>query len=160
LVREIEAFGCPLIEITGGEPLLQPDAVPLMQRLVDGGWTVLLETGGQIPIGDVPDEVMTILDVKCPSSGEAASTHWPNLDQVSPRDEVKFVLGDRVDFDYACDVIERHALAGRVGAVLLSPVHGVLAPADLACWMLERGVAARLHLQVHKYIWPPDRRGV
>jgi 7-carboxy-7-deazaguanine synthase len=148
------------VEITGGEPLLQPDVIPLMERLIDEGFEVLLETGGQLPIDDVPDEVMTILDVKCPGSGEADKMHWSNLEQLSRRDEVKFVIRDRADFDYAVDVVARHDLAGRAGAVLFSPVFGVLSPDELAAWILAARAPLRLQLQAHKYIWSADARGV
>ena len=131
-----------------------------MARLVAEGYDVLLETGGQMPIDDVPDEVVTIVDVKCPGSGEAAAMHWPNLDQLSARDEVKFVIQDRADFDYARDVVDRFRLADRVAAVLFSPVHGVLDPAELARWILADHVPARLQIQAHKYIWSPETRGV
>jgi 7-carboxy-7-deazaguanine synthase len=160
VVARVGELGCRLVEITGGEPLLQPDVYPLMQALVDRGDEVLLETGGHIAIDQVPDEVVTILDVKCPGSGEAGKMHWPNLDQVSAHDEVKFVIRDRADFDYACDVTVRHKLTGRVAAVQFSPVHGALAPAELARWILESRLAVRLQLQQHKYVWDPSARGV
>jgi 7-carboxy-7-deazaguanine synthase len=160
IVSDVARRRCPLVEITGGEPLLQPGVHDLMARLVHDGYEVLLETGGHMPIDDVPDEVITILDVKCPGSGEAAAMHWPNLDQLSARDEVKFVIQDRADYDYARDVVRRFCLAGRVGAVLFSPVHGVQDPAELARWILEDHVPARLQIQAHKYIWTPETRGV
>jgi 7-carboxy-7-deazaguanine synthase len=160
VVAEVERYGCPLIEITGGEPLLQEDVYPLMEALLAGGRTVLLETGGHRSIGRVPRDVVRIVDVKCPASGEADRTDWTNLDALAPHDEVKFVIQDRADFDYACDVVGRHDLPARTAAVLFSPVHGVLEPAELARWMIERRVPARLQLQAHKYIWSPDTRGV
>ncbi|HWB17325.1 MAG TPA: radical SAM protein [Vicinamibacterales bacterium] len=160
IVAEVGACGCRLVEITGGEPLLQREVHDLMQRLVDDGYTVLLETGGHMPIDDVPDEVVAIVDVKCPASGEAERMHWPNLDQLSAHDEVKFVIQDRADFDYAVDVLTRHDLAGRVHALLFSPVHGLLAPDVLARWILDAHVPARLQIQAHKYIWTPETRGV
>jgi len=157
---EVDRLGCRLVEITGGEPLLQRDVYPLMRRLTGSGRGVLLETGGHIPVDDVPGKVVTILDVKCPGSGEADRMHWPNLARLRKQDEVKFVIKDRADFDYARNVVHSHQLAGRVGAVLFSPVHGVLEPSALGAWMLETGVAARLQLQAHKYIWGADARGV
>lgn len=160
VLAQIRALGCRLVELTGGEPLLQPEAVPLMEHLVAEGFEVLLETGGHMPIDVVPDQVVAIVDVKCPGSGEAAAMHWPNLDQLSAHDEVKFVIRDRADFDYAVAVVERHQLAGRVAAILFSPVFGVLAPAELARWILEAQVPVRLQLQTHKYIWDPATRGV
>jgi 7-carboxy-7-deazaguanine synthase len=160
IVTEIARHGSRLVEITGGEPLLQPAVHDLMGRLVAEGYEVLLETGGHMPIDDVPDEVVTILDVKCPASGEAAAMHWPNLDQLSAHDEVKFVIQDRTDFEYARDVVDRYRLADRAAAVLFSPVHGVLEPAELVRWILEAHVPARLQIQAHKYIWTPETRGV
>jgi 7-carboxy-7-deazaguanine synthase len=156
----VAGLGCPLVELTGGEPLLQKDAIPLMARLLDTGHEVLLETGGHISIADVPAPVRKIVDVKCPGSGEAARMHWPNLDLLQPHDEVKCVLADRVDYDYARDVTARHALTTRVAAVHFSPVHGVLDPQTLAGWILEDRLTVRLQLQLHKYIWSPETRGV
>jgi len=160
VLDEVRGHDCRLVEITGGEPLLQVDAGPLMERLLAEGFEVLLETGGHVPLENVPDEVVAIVDVKCPGSGEAEHMHWPNLDDLSPHDEVKFVIQDRADFEYACDVVARHGLSARTAAVLFSPVHGVLAPADLARWILDRRVSVRLQLQAHKYIWSPEARGV
>ena len=160
VVAEVEAFECPLVEITGGEPLLQEDVYPLMQRLLDGGRTVMLETGGHRSIAGVPRDVVKIVDVKCPASGESDRNEWRNLDVLSPHDEVKFVIQDRRDYDYAVDVVRRHDLAARCAAVLFSPVHGVLHPKTLSEWMLADRVPARLQVQLHKYIWPPSTRGV
>jgi 7-carboxy-7-deazaguanine synthase len=160
VVVEVARHNCRLVEVTGGEPLLQQEVNPLMERLVADGYEVLLETGGHRPLDDVPDEVVAIVDVKCPASGESAHMHWPNLEQLSENDEVKFVIQDRGDFDYARDVVSRYDLAHRVRAVLFSPVHGALAPADLAKWILDDRVPARLQIQAHKYIWNPEARGV
>ena len=131
-----------------------------MQALLARGDTVLLETGGHRPLDEVPDPVIAIVDVKCPGSGEASRMHWPNLDQLSPHDEVKFVIADRADFEYAACVVRTHRLCDRVAAVLFSPVHGVLPPAELARWILDARLPARLQLQAHKYIWSPEARGV
>lgn len=160
VMADVAALDCKLVELTGGEPLLQGEAIQLMEQLVGRGYEVLLETGGHMPIDEVPDEVVTIMDVKCPASREAEAMHWANLDLLSARDEVKFVIQDRVDFDYACAVVRRYDLGDRVAAVLFSPVFGVLPPADLAEWVLAAGVPARLQLQAHKYIWDPAARGV
>jgi 7-carboxy-7-deazaguanine synthase len=160
IVAEVERQRCRLVEITGGEPLLQPEVGDLMARLVTDGYEVLLETGGHLPIDEVPDEVVTILDVKCPGSGEAEAMHWPNLEQLSSRDEVKFVIQDRTDYDYACEVVRKFRLEGRVAAVLFSPVHGIQDPAELARWILDDQMPVRLQLQTHKYIWSPETRGV
>ena len=160
VVAAVRTFGCGLVEVTGGEPLLQKEAPELMRRLLAEGEEVLLETGGHLPIDEVPRAVRKIVDVKCPGSGESAKMHWPNLDHLAPHDEVKFVIQDRADFDYARDVVSKHGLATRAAAVLFSPVHGVLAPRELVQWMLDDRVPARLQLQAHKYIWDPQTRGV
>lgn len=160
VLAAVRALDVGLVEVTGGEPLLQAEVLPLMSDLLAAGYQVLLETGGHLPIDHVPEGVRTILDVKCPASGEADRMHWPNLERVGSDDEVKFVIQDRADFDYAADVTTRHRLDARVGAVLFSPVHGVLAPADLAGWILESGLAVRFQLQAHKYVWGAEARGV
>jgi len=160
IVREVEGFGARMVEITGGEPMLQREVTVLMQKLLDAGHEVLLETGGHMPLDDVPEAVVAIVDVKCPGSGESARMHWPNLEQLSPHDEVKFVIADRVDFEYACEVVRRYDLTARAAAVLYSPVHGALAPAELARWILAARLPVRLQLQQHKYIWSPETRGV
>jgi 7-carboxy-7-deazaguanine synthase len=160
VMDEVTAFGCPLVEITGGEPLLQDDTYPLMAALRDRGLTVLVETGGHISVEQVPAGVVKIVDVKCPASGESARNHWRNLDLLGPADQVKFVIQDRTDYEFARGVVARHQLAGRCAAVLFSPVHGVLAPPDLAAWMLDDRLPVRLQLQVHKYIWGAHARGV
>lgn len=160
VIAEVDRFDCPLVEVTGGEPLLQEDVYPLMQGLLDRGRTVMLETGGHRSTERVPDQVVTILDVKCPGSGEAPHNDWGNLDRLRPQDEVKFVVTDRADYEYARDVIARYGLAGRASAVHLSPVHGVLAPLALAEWVLADKLPARVQLQLHKFIWDPGTRGV
>jgi 7-carboxy-7-deazaguanine synthase len=160
VMAEVDRHDCPLVEITGGEPLLQEDVYPLMDRLLARGRTVLLETGGHRPIARVPDGVHKIVDVKCPGSGESDKNEWDNLARLAPHDEVKFVIKDRADYEFACEVIARHDLPSRVGAIHMSPVHGVLHPRTLSEWMLADRLPARLQLQLHKYIWPPDTRGV
>lgn len=160
IVSEVEGYGCPLVEITGGEPLLQDEVYPLMERLLAGGRTVLLETGGHRPISRVPRDVIKIVDVKCPASGEAHRNEWRNLEELSPHDEVKFVIKDRADYEFARDVMTRHDLSSRCAAILLSPVHGILEARMLSEWILEDRLPARLQLQLHKYVWPPDTRGV
>jgi 7-carboxy-7-deazaguanine synthase len=160
VISEVERYDCPLVEITGGEPLLQDDVYPLMARLVASGRTVLLETGGHRPIAAVPREVIKIVDIKCPASGEAGSTDWCNLSALAPHDEVKFVIQDRGDYDFAVDVVRRHDLAARCAAILFSPVHDVLHPRTLSEWMLADRIPARLQVQLHKYIWTPHTRGV
>jgi 7-carboxy-7-deazaguanine synthase len=164
--------GGGLVEITGGEPMLQGrEVVPLMQRLLDG-YTVLLETSGERPLELVPASVIKIVDVKCPDSGEADTFCMENLKTLWARDEVKFVLSSRADYDFARDFTERHNLAKRVNAVLFSPAfrkdatgardssHFLLDPQELAEWMIADNVPARLGLQLHKFIWDPSVKGV
>jgi 7-carboxy-7-deazaguanine synthase len=163
VVAAVDRYGCPLVEITGGEPLLQEEVYDLMERLAKDGRTVMLETGGHRSIARVPAGVLKIVDVKCPGSGEADKNDWSNLAALSPGDEVKFVIADRTDYEFARDVIARYQLgASRAGsgAVLLSPVHGVLEPRTLSEWILADRLPARLQLQLHKYIWSPTTRGV
>jgi len=162
-----------LVEITGGEPMLQErEVVPLMQRLLDDGYTVLLETSGERPLQRVPKGVVKIVDVKCPNSGEYDSFDLQNLEALDSPDEVKFVLTDRTDYEFARDFVARHQLASRVTAVLFSPAfrkdasgprdssHCLLDPHELAEWMLADNVPARLGLQIHKFIWDPAMKSV
>jgi 7-carboxy-7-deazaguanine synthase len=160
VMAEVERYDCGLVELTGGEPLLQPDVYPLMDRLLAAGKTVLLETGGHIPLERVPVPVVKIMDVKCPGSGESERNCWPNLERLDAKDEVKFVIRDRTDYEYARQVLERHALAGRVRAVLFSPVHGVMSLEALAGWILADRLPVRVQVQLHKYIWGAEARGV
>jgi len=160
VVAEALGYGCSLVEVTGGEPLLQDDVYPLMEALLARGRTVLLETGGHRSTERVPEGVVTILDVKCPASGEAHRHDWSNFDRLRPADEVKFVVQDRGDYDYAKDVIGRFDLSHRAAALHVSPVHGVLDPRQLAEWVLADRLPARVQLQLHKLIWDPQTRGV
>lgn len=160
VVTAVERYECPLVEVTGGEPLLQPDVFPLMSRLLECGKQVLLETGGHRSIADVPPGVVRIMDVKCPGSGESARNDWANLARLAPADQVKFVLTDRADYEFARDVVRRESLADRVAAVLFSPAHGVLQARQLAEWILADRLPVRLQLQAHKFIWSPETRGV
>jgi 7-carboxy-7-deazaguanine synthase len=160
VLGEVEKFNCRTVEVTGGEPLLQRDVYPLMSRLVAAGKTVLLETGGHRSIADVPAGVVRIVDVKCPGSGESGKMDWDNLKRVAKADQVKFVINDRRDYEFARDVVAREALTERVGAVLFSPVHGVMDARELAAWILADALPVRLQLQAHKFIWGPDVRGV
>jgi len=160
VLAEVASYGCRLVEVTGGEPLLQPDVYPLLQGLLDAGHDVLVETGGHISIERVPAGVARIMDIKCPGSGEAAKMCWDNLARLRANDEVKFVIADRADYDYAKTVMQRGDWASRVAAILFSPVHGQLPPADLAAWVLADRLPVRVQLQVHKYIWAPGTRGV
>jgi 7-carboxy-7-deazaguanine synthase len=162
-----------LVEITGGEPMLQErEVVPLMRQLVEGGYQVLLETSGERPLERVPAGVIKIVDVKCPNSGEPDTFRMENLETLSDRDEIKFVLSDRADYEFARDFTQRHNLATRVNAVLFSPAfrkeatgardssHCLLDPQELADWMVADSVPARLGLQLHKFIWDPALKGV
>lgn len=159
LVAEAEASGFNLVLITGGEPLLQEECLPLLSALLDQEFTVLLETNGSRPLQDLDTRVHRIMDLKCPSSGMQAHNHLKNLEYLTPFDELKFVVSNRADFDWALQTMapsrswERHQ-------VLISPVFGVLSLSDLAAWILEAKLPIRLNLQLHKYIWPPDTRGV
>jgi 7-carboxy-7-deazaguanine synthase len=160
VVDRVREFGCDVVEITGGEPLLQKEVYPLMERLLDEGRTVMIETGGHLSADDVPAGVVRVIDVKCPGSGESAKVHWPNLERLRSSDELKFVIKDRADYDFARDVVSRYDLLTRCAAVLFSPVHGVLEAKQFAAWILADRLAVRLQLQAHKYIWSPETRGV
>lgn len=154
-------YPCRLVEITGGEPLVQKkDCVELVRRLCDEGYQVLIETGGSLDIGLLDPRSIRILDVKCPGSGESERNLWSNLELLSSRDEVKFVIRDRRDFDYACEVIRRYRLDERAPAVLFSPVWGAVALPEISSWILQAGIRGRLQLQLHKYIWGPEAKGV
>jgi len=154
------SFGTPLVELTGGEPLLQAAALPLMRDLCDAGRTVLLETSGERDISAVDPRVRRIMDLKAPGSGECERNRWANVSQLCKRDEVKIVLADRIDYDWAKGVIEEHDLVGRTNQVLLSPVWGELDPQDLVRWVLEDDLVVRVQLQMHKVIWDPEAQGV
>ena len=160
ILAQVKGYNCPVVEITGGEPLLQKDVYPLMARLIEDGFTVLLETGGHVSIENVPHEVIRIMDVKCPGSGESHRNDWSNLERLTGQDEVKFVIKDHEDYEFARDIVSDHHLTERVRGVLFSPVHGVLDPQLLATWILEDSLQVRLQLQIHKYIWTPETRGV
>src|SRR5262249_17570652 len=160
VLERVAEYGCQVVEITGGEPLLQKDVYPLMERLLEARRTVMIETGGHLSVDRIPDGVIRVIDVKCPGSGESAKNHWPNLDRLRPTDEIKFVIKDRVDYEYARDVVVTHALVDRCAAVLFSPVHGVMEAKQLAAWILADRLPVRLQLQAHKYIWDPQTRGV
>jgi 7-carboxy-7-deazaguanine synthase len=160
VLDRVRAYDCGVVEITGGEPLLQKEVYPLMDRLLAEGRTVMIETGGHLSADQVPEAVVRIIDVKCPGSGEAAKMHWPNLERLRRSDEVKFVIKDRADYEYARDIAARHRLTSRCAAVHFSPVHGVLDAKQLAEWILADRLPVRLQLQAHKYIWDAQTRGV
>jgi 7-carboxy-7-deazaguanine synthase len=159
VVAEVLRFDCPLVEVTGGEPLLQPDVLPLMTRMADAGCTVLLETSGAHDIGRVDRRVHVIMDLKCPDSGECENNCWPNLDRLKLTDQVKFVIASRSDFEWAANVVRSGELDKRV-TVLFSPVFGLVAPVDLSNWLLASQLHVRMQLQMHKFIWDPKARGV
>jgi 7-carboxy-7-deazaguanine synthase len=160
IVDKVRGFGCPLVEVTGGEPLLQPNCVPLLARLCDAGFTVLLETSGSHDIAPVDARVHRVMDLKTPSSGECGRNLYANIAHLTERDEVKFVVGSREDYEWTREKIREHELAAKVRAVLLSPVFGKISPSDIVAWMLEDKLPARFQLQMHKFIWEPRARGV
>ncbi len=160
VMSAIELYPCRLVELTGGEPLLQDDVYALIDRLLRKGWKVLVETGGHVPLECVPSAVVKIMDVKCPGSGEAEQHDWNNLQWLTEHDQVKFVLRDRIDYEFARNTVVERELVAHCATVLMSPVHGLLAPETLAKWVLADGLQVRVQLQVHKYIWSADARGV
>jgi 7-carboxy-7-deazaguanine synthase len=161
VMRQVRAYGCQLVEVTGGEPLAQKEALELIRRLCDDGFEVLIETGGYVSTEGVDERARVILDVKCPASGEAERNHWPNLERLrADRDEVKFVVADRADWEFAKEIIERYNLERRALAVLVSPVWGQTNLRELADLVASSGMKVRMQLQLHKYIWGPETRGV
>lgn len=159
ILAKVHTYDCGLVEVTGGEPLAQPGTLRLLQRLCDDGLTVLLETSGAIDTAAVDPRTHVILDVKCPGSGMSDRMHWPNVERLRSRDEVKFVIQDRHDYEWAKDVAARYGLTARC-AVLFSPVFGVLEARHLGEWILADRLAVRFQLQLHKHVWAPDMRGV
>jgi len=160
IMEGVEGFRCPLVEITGGEPLLQKNVLLLMSMLCDTGHTVLLETSGAHDISKVDPRVHRIMDLKTPGSGEVEKNLWSNIDHLGPGDEVKFVIGSREDYEWSCDKIRRFDFAKRCHAVLLSPIFGRLDPRAIVEWILADRLDVRFQLQMHKFIWTPTQRGV
>jgi 7-carboxy-7-deazaguanine synthase len=159
--QKVRDFGCRLVEVTGGEPLAQREALELIEQLCDDDYEVLIETGGYVSTQDVDPRARIILDVKCPASGEAERNDWTNLSRLrSDRDEVKFVIADRPDWDFARDIITQYELEIQAKAVLISPAWGLIDLQELANWIAESGLNVRMQLQLHKYIWGPDVHGV
>jgi 7-carboxy-7-deazaguanine synthase len=154
------ALGTPLVELTGGEPLLQPGVFPLLTELCDAGRTVLVETSGEADVSRVDPRVHKIMDLKCPGSGESHRNRWSNLEHLGPNDEIKFVLADRTDYEWMRAAVRERSLAQRTRALLASTVFGKLAARDLVSWVLEDALPVRVQLQMHKYIWAPDTTGV
>ncbi len=161
VMKQVRDFGCGLVEVTGGEPLAQPEALALITKLCDEEYEVLIETGGYVSTRGVDQRAKIILDIKCPGSGEAERNHWPNLDLLrADLDEVKFVIADRADWDFALKVIAEHDLERCTQAILVSPAWGQIDLVELANWIAESAMELRMQLQLHKYIWGPDARGV
>jgi 7-carboxy-7-deazaguanine synthase len=154
------AFGTALVELTGGEPRLQPGVLPLMTELCDHGRTVLVETSGEADVALVDPRVHKIMDLKCPGSGESHRNRWSNLEHLTPRDEIKFVLCDRGDYEWMRGVVEERKLASLTPNLLASTVFGTLSPRQLVAWVLEDKLRVRVQLQLHKYIWEPSQEGV
>lgn len=157
IIGEVEKYGCKLVELTGGEPMLQPEIYELSIRLADAGHTVLIETGGHRDISKLDPRVIRIMDLKCPASGECEKNLWSNLEHLRAFDEVKFVIADRADYEWSLKTIRDHCLEDRV-RLLISTAFGMIEPADVVAWMLEDKLRARFQLQLHKYIWKPDER--
>jgi len=154
------ALGTPLVELTGGEPLLQPAVFPLMSELCDAGKTVLVETSGEADVSRVDPRVHKVMDLKCPGSGESQRNRWSNLDYIGPGDELKFVLADRADYEWMRAAVKERRLAERTPNLLASTVFGKLSPRQLVEWVLADGLTVRVQLQMHKYVWPPETTGV
>lgn len=161
ILKQVERFACNLVEVTGGEPLAQKEAFSLIKELCDGQYEVLIETGGYVSTAGIDPRAKLILDVKCPASGEAERNHWPNLETLrADRDEVKFVIADRSDWDFAQGVIKKYDLENKTHAVLISPVWEGIDLQSVANWISSSGLNVRMQLQLHKYIWGPEARGV
>lgn len=161
ILARVDKFGCGLVEVTGGEPLAQKAAFPFITELCDRGYEVLIETGGYVSTEKVDPRAKIILDVKCPASGEAERNHWPNLDRLRPKmDEVKFVIADLGDWEFVKEIIGKYDLVNRTNEVLISPVHDIENLAEIAETVAQSGLKLRLNLQLHKYIWGIDARGV
>ncbi len=158
--QRVELLGGRLVEFTGGEPLLQKEIIPLAAQLLSLGRQVLIETSGERFVGELPKQVVKIVDVKCPGSGESDKFCFSNFDVMERKDQIKFVILDEADYRYAREFLDRHSVRTRVDEVVFSPVFGQLAPRELAEWILRDGLEVRLGLQLHKFIWEPDTRGV
>jgi 7-carboxy-7-deazaguanine synthase len=160
VLERVLGFGTPLVEVTGGEPLLQPGTFALLTELCDRGLEVLVETSGEADVARVDPRVHKVMDLKCPASGESHRNRWSNLEHLTPRDEIKFVLSDRGDYDWMRRTIDERRLASITPTLLASTVFGKLSPKDLVRWVLEDNVAVRVQLQLHKYIWGATQEGV
>jgi len=161
IFSKLEEFGCRLVEVTGGEPLAQKNVFPFISTLCNRNYEVLIETGGYVSTQEVDTRAAIILDVKCPASGESTRNHWPNLERLrNEKDEVKFVVANMDDWEYAKEIIEKYDLVNKTKAVLISPVYGIENLAEIAEAVSTSGLKVRLNLQLHKYIWGADTRGV
>jgi len=161
IFEKLEEFGCRLVEVTGGEPLAQKNVFPFISTLCNRNYEVLIETGGYVSTQEVDTRAAIILDVKCPASGESTRNHWPNLERLrNEKDEVKFVVANMDDWEYAKEIVEKYDLVNKTKAVLISPAHGIENLAEIAEAVSRSGLKVRLNLQLHKYIWGPDTRGV
>ena len=161
VLDRVREFGCSLVEVTGGEPLAQPEAFDLIRQLCNQNYEVLIETGGYVSTEQVDPRARIILDVKCPASGEAERNHWPNVDRLrGDLDEVKFVIADAGDWEFTRNVIADHQLEARARAILISPAWEQVDLQELANWIIQSGLKVRMQLQLHKYIWGPDVHGV
>jgi len=159
VISRVEVFGIPRVTVTGGEPLLQPEAYDLATAFLDRGFTTLVETNGTVPLGALDPRAVKVMDVKCPGSGEDRKMLWENFSSLTPRDEVKFVIASEEDYRYAKEIMAKYCVKAPF-TVLLSPAFGFLAPEKLAGWMVGDGLTARFQLQLHKLVWGPDARGV
>jgi 7-carboxy-7-deazaguanine synthase len=160
VLAEVLAMECPLVEITGGEPLLQKNVLPLMTALCDAGRTVLIETSGAHDIAPIDARVHRIMDLKTPDSGECERNLWSNIPLLTPRDEVKFVIGSRGDYEWSREQVRTHGLDRRCGSALFSPVFGRIEPRDIVAWIIADKLPVRFQLQMHKFIWDPKQKGV
>ena len=160
IIHRIAAYKCPLVEITGGEPLLQNETPLLISKLLENGYMVMMETNGSFDVSRVDEKCIKIVDIKCPSSNESEKNDLGNLNRLNPKDQIKFVVGNREDFMYAKNIIMLHCSDFIEDHILFSPASGIMSPADLAGWILEDNLNVRLHLQLHKIIWPNRKRGV
>ena len=159
IMAKIKQWNCNLVEVTGGEPLFQDECIDLLNELTNQNYEVLLETGGSLSISDVPIEIVRIVDFKCPSSGMEKKNLWSIVNDLQPHDEVKFVIGDREDFDWAIDMLNKYSL-NRKCSILFSPTFGKIDPSLIVEWILEGDIPVRMQLQMHKHIWEPQEKGV
>ena len=159
IINEIQQWDCNLVEVTGGEPLFQEECIDLLNDLVNSSYEIMLETGGSLSISDVPKEVMKIVDFKCPTSGMVKKNSWSIVDDLQPHDEVKFVIGNREDFDWAKNRIEEYSL-DKICTLLFSPTFGEIDPQQIVEWILTENLPVRIQMQMHKMIWSPEEKGV